>query len=128
MFNELIRYDGAVQAVSRAICCDTVVGDRQLRQGDTVVVVLGSANRDPDTFADADELNLARKPNPHIGFGKGIHACLGCHLGMRIGVQIFGILARRFRITLLEEPVQRPTATLRGLDRLMLRATPRGPH
>jgi cytochrome P450 len=123
--NELIRYDGAVQAVSRAVCADTVIGDREVRRGDTAVVVLASANRDPDVFARADTLDLTRKPNPHIGFGKGIHACLGCHLGMRIGVQIFSMLARNYRITLLEEPVQRPTATLRGLDRLMLRASPR---
>jgi cytochrome P450 len=124
-FNELIRYDGAVQAESRAVNRDVELGGKAVRRGDVVVTILGSANRDPARFADPDGLDLTRRPNPHIGFGMGVHACIGGQIGLRIGVRVLGLLATRYRVRLLETPVQRPTATLRGLDRLVLQASPR---
>ncbi|MEU7050864.1 cytochrome P450 [Streptomyces eurythermus] len=124
-FNELIRFDGAVQAESRAVAHDTVVAGQEIKQGDVVVTLLGAANRDPRQFTDPDELHLERTPNPHLGFGRGIHACLGGHLAVQTGVQLFQFLTRRFTFILLEEPVRRPTATQRGFDQITVRATPR---
>lgn len=124
-FNELIRYDGAVQAESRAVNRDLELCGRRIRRGESVVTVLGAANRDPARFAAPDRLELTRRPNPHIGFGMGVHACIGGRIGLRIGVRVLKLLADRYRLRLLEPPVRRPTATLRGLDRLVLAATPR---
>jgi cytochrome P450 len=121
--NELIRYDGAVQAESRAVNADVEIGGRRVRRGQTVVTVLGAANRDPARFDQPDDLVLGRRPNPHIGFGMGVHACVGGQVGLIVGTRLIGLLARRCRMRLLESPAQRPTATLRGLDHLIVSAT-----
>jgi cytochrome P450 len=121
MFHELVRYVGPVQAESRAVVGDVQIGGRQLSRGDIVVTVLGAANRDPEVFDAPDELRLDRNPNPHLGFGKGIHSCIGARLALRLITGVLGSLAVRYRIELAGDPVQRPTATLRGLDRLPVR-------
>jgi cytochrome P450 len=117
-FHELVRFEGAVQAESRAVAADAIVGGRQVRAGDIVVVLVGSANRDSDVFKDAGDLCLDRAPNPHLGFGRGIHACIGTRLALMLGVGILNQVLGEFRLRLTGSPVQRPTATLRGLDAL----------
>lgn len=117
-FHELMRFEGPVQAESRALSADATVGDRRLPAGSVVVVLVGAANRDETVFSDGDRLRLDRTPNPHLAFGRGIHACVGTRLALMLGVEILGLLTARYRIRLDGEAVQRPTATLRGLDRL----------
>jgi cytochrome P450 len=75
--DEFIRYDSPVQMVTRwAYRPDTLRG-RDIRCGDKVVLVLGSANRDPDLVAEPDTIRLWRHPSRHCGFGGGVHRCLG---------------------------------------------------
>ncbi|QNP75105.1 cytochrome P450 [Streptomyces roseirectus] len=121
-FNELVRFNGAVQATSRAVVQDTVLGDRRLRRGEVVVVFLAAANRDPDVFDAPEELRLDRDPNPHLGFGRGVHSCLGTHLALRLATDVVGDFVRQYRVHAVRPPVQRPTATMRGFDELMVRA------
>jgi cytochrome P450 len=79
--DELLRYDSPVErAITRWVAADGDLGGRQLRRGDLVVAVVGSANRDEDQFADADVLDLGRAANKHVGFGRGPHFCLGAPL------------------------------------------------
>ncbi|MEV6908466.1 cytochrome P450 [Amycolatopsis sp. NPDC051071] len=79
--DELIRYDGPVQMVSRRAGRDAMLlGSRRVRAGDKVVLMLGAANRDPDRFEQPDELRLDRAPRRHCGFGYGAHRCLGAAL------------------------------------------------
>jgi cytochrome P450 len=78
--DELVRYDSPVQMVSRWACRDFSLGAKSLRAGDKVVLVLGSANRDPQRFPEPDELRLDRPTGRHSGFGAGIHYCLGANL------------------------------------------------
>ena len=78
--DELIRYDGPVQMVSRRARRDVVLGGRRVRADDKVVLVLGAANRDHDRFEQPDELRLDRSPRRHCGFGHGAHRCLGAAL------------------------------------------------
>lgn len=73
-FHELVRFDGAVQAESRAVSRESQVGGKRLRAGEVVVVMVGSANRDGTIFSDPDKLAFDRSQNPHLGFGKGIHS------------------------------------------------------
>ncbi|MEU4620096.1 cytochrome P450 [Actinoplanes sp. NPDC023801] len=74
---ELVRFSGPVHVVSRAAVADTTIGGRAVRCGDMVVAVLAAANRDPQRFTDPERLDMRRDPNPHLGFGRGTHSCLG---------------------------------------------------
>ena len=77
---ELIRYVSPVQQFRRTATRDTTLGDQHVRAGDKVVIWFGAANRDPEVFADPNQLDLVRDPNPHVAFGTGAHFCLGAHL------------------------------------------------
>jgi cytochrome P450 len=124
-FHELVRFEGAVQATSRAVISDSELGGQPLRRGDVVVAVIGSANRDPDAFADPDVLHLDRAHNPHLGFGRGIHACLGTRIALLLGMQILNLLFENHEVELNSEPVRRPSATIRTLDHLPISRKPR---
>ncbi|MDN5919114.1 MAG: cytochrome P450, partial [Pseudonocardia sp.] len=77
---ELLRYDGPIKVINRWVVAETELAGRTISPGERVHLVLASANRDPDKFADPDVLDLTRSPNPHVAFGKGIHACIGAQL------------------------------------------------
>ncbi|MDH2387873.1 cytochrome P450 [Streptomyces sp. HNM0663] len=77
---ELLRYDPPVQAVTRWAYEDTRLGGREVPRGSRVVALLGSANRDPERFPRPDVLDVRRAADRHLGFGLGIHYCLGATL------------------------------------------------
>jgi cytochrome P450 len=78
---EFLRYDGSVErALNRWAAEDVAWGGQLIRRGDPVILILSSANRDPERFERPDALELGRSPNPHLGFGKGLHYCLGSPL------------------------------------------------
>lgn len=77
---ELVRYDSPVQMVSRWAYEDIEIGGKLIRRGDSVGLMLGSANRDDERFENPDELNFQRQQVKHSGFGSGIHFCLGSTL------------------------------------------------
>jgi cytochrome P450 len=108
---------------ARHVLADLEVGDRRLGEGETVLAVLGAANRDPAQFPDPDRLDLTRSPNRHVAFGGGIHFCLGATLA-RMEAQIaLTALLRRFPDLSLGDgpPTWRDTVTLRGPASLPLR-------
>jgi pimeloyl-[acyl-carrier protein] synthase len=117
---ELLRYDSPVQFTSRHALADLDIGGRRVRTGETVVAVLGAANRDPAQFPDPDRLDLARSPNRHVAFGGGIHFCLGAPLArVEARIAIPALLARLPDPELgPNPPVRRDTVTLRGLASL----------
>jgi pimeloyl-[acyl-carrier protein] synthase len=117
---ELLRYDSPVQFTSRHALADLDLGGRQVGAGETVVAVLGAANRDPAQFPDPDRLDLARQPNRHVAFGGGIHFCLGAPLArMEARIAIPALLARLPGLEVGPgPPVRRDTVTLRGLASL----------
>jgi cytochrome P450 len=123
-FNELVRLEGPVQAVSRAVVSDTEIGGVRLRRGDVAVAVLASANRDPAVFDHADTLLLDRADNLHLGFGRGVHGCLGIRLAALLGVAVIEVLTRNHGVELAGCPVRRPSATVRSLDHLPVRLRP----
>jgi cytochrome P450 len=118
--DELTRVDGVVQAVSRHCLADTELRGRRLRRSDVVIVVLAAANHDPLVFPQPRQFDPTRNPNPHLGFGRGVHSCLGSHFGRRVLCAVFAALgaAPAGRVELAGPWTQRPTATQRGLDRL----------
>ncbi|MFS8102152.1 cytochrome P450 [Lentzea alba] len=77
---ELLRYDPPVQAVTRWSRQDLRLGGHEVPTGSRVVALLGSANRDPARFPHPDVLDVHRRADRHLGFGLGIHYCLGAAL------------------------------------------------
>jgi cytochrome P450 len=120
---ELLRWDSPPQLISRAATTDLALGGRALHAGDSVLLALGAANRDPAAFVDADRLLLDRQPNPHVAFGLGTHVCPGAHLSrLEARAAIPALLARFPRLRLGDGAiVRRPTIVLRGLERLPVR-------
>jgi pimeloyl-[acyl-carrier protein] synthase len=77
---EVLRYESPVSRQPRVVRADTELGGKTLRKGQTAFQMLNAANRDPAHFADPDRFDLQRQDNRHIGFGFGIHFCVGALL------------------------------------------------
>jgi pimeloyl-[acyl-carrier protein] synthase len=80
---ELLRYDGSVQMRGVTAAEDLYIGDNRIGKGQSVLLLLGAANRDPARFTDPDPLDLGRRENGHLDFGRGIHFCIGAALAHR---------------------------------------------
>jgi hypothetical protein len=120
---EFLRYDSPVQRNRRIASVDVELGDKHIRQGDSVMVFLGSANRDPEKFPDPDALDVTRAPNQHMAFGHGIHFCVGAALSrIEAPIAIAGLLERfpRVRLAAGYREEWRPNITFRGLESLEL--------
>jgi len=120
---EFLRYDSSVQLTGRTTLEDVEdLGGKRIPKGDTVLCLLGSANRDPAVYPDGpDQLDITRPNVKPLSFGGGIHFCLGAQLA-RIEAEIaINTLLRRIpslRLDDAENPEWRPTFVLRGLKRL----------
>ncbi len=121
--DELLRFDSPVQMASRVAMDEVSAGSHTLPRGATVVSVLGSANRDPEVFADPDRLDLSRAARAHVSFGGGIHSCLGALLARAEGrIAIEALLSRYPRMELaVESPAWRSGSAFRGLESLPVR-------
>jgi len=91
---ELLRYEAPIQMMSRVAVREFTFESRSFHPGDQVIVVLGSANRDPTAFEHPDELNLLRASGRHLSLGMGIHSCLGAQLARLEGEVAIRALAR----------------------------------
>ena len=114
---EMLRYDSPSQLFERTATKDVDVNGITVQEGQKIAALLGSANRDPEQFPDADVFDVSRDPNAHIAFGAGIHFCLGGPLARLEMQQSLPMLAERFPgIHLADGAVQRPTFVLRGWE------------
>lgn len=86
---------------------DVTLADQRLGRGDLVIAVVGSANRDSAQFPDADRFDIARNPQRHLGFGQGVHYCLGAPLARLEGEIAINALLRRLPGLRLAADVQR---------------------
>lgn len=119
---ELIRYDAPAQFISRFALAETDLDDHRVGRGGIALLLIGAANRDPETFAEPDRLDLTRSPNDHLGFSAGHAACFGAPLAQLAGQAILATLARRAPGLVLDgDPVQFSTIGLRGVDVLPTR-------
>ena len=119
---EFLRFDAPLHLFERTATADTVIGGVTIPEGHKIAALLGSANRDSAIFADADTMDLTRDPNPHIGFGAGIHFCLGAPLArLEMGVSLPALFERFPTLQLDAKPERRPTFVLRGYEAVYLR-------
>jgi len=77
---EIIRYRTPIQRLRRAVVEDILLDDHEIKAGSIISPVLGAANRDEDYFIDPERFDIHRTPNRHLGFGHGIHYCIGASL------------------------------------------------
>ncbi len=114
---EFLRFDAPLHFFDRTATQDTQVGGVDIKQGQKIVSLLGSANRDEEVFANADTMDITRDPNPHIGFGAGIHFCIGAPLArLEMGISLPELFERFPTLELDGNPVRRPTFSLRGYE------------
>jgi cholest-4-en-3-one 26-monooxygenase len=123
--DEIVRWVTPVLHFRRTATQDTVLGGVEIGAGDKVVVWYPSANRDEAVFADPDRFDVARTPNPHLGFGIGEHFCLGSHLAKLEMRLLFEELLRRLPdIELAAEPRRLRSNFIHGIKELQIRFTP----
>ncbi|MEX1253454.1 MAG: cytochrome P450 [Dehalococcoidia bacterium] len=102
---EVLRYDSPVQMVTRTALEEVELVDVTVRKGQQAALLIASANRDPAQFAEPDRFDITRQGSRHLGFGFGLHACLGAALARVEGEIAFRTLARRFDwLELLADP------------------------
>jgi len=113
---ELLRYEGVTTLVPRVVTQDTVLGDAELSADEFIILLLGAANRDPAEFPDPARFDITRNPNHHLGFGHGVHHCLGNRLArMETQLALTGFLERfpRYEVGAFS---YKPVFLARGLD------------
>ena len=116
---ELLRHDGPVQLTLRVLLEDLDLDGHRLRQRSVVAVLIGAANRDPSVFANPDDLDLKRDPNPHLAFSSGVHYCLGAALArLEAAIALPMVLQSLPELRLTARPRWRDTYVLRGLTSL----------
>jgi cytochrome P450 len=121
--DEFLRFDAPLHLFDRTATQDTEVGGVEIRKGQKIGALLGSANRDENVFEKADQLDLTRDPNPHIGFGAGIHFCIGAPLARMEMTTSLPMLMKAYpAIKLAREPERRPTFVLRGYESVYVTA------
>lgn len=103
---EMVRWTTPSPSKRRTATRPATLGGCDIAPGDKVQVWEGSANRDPAVFQDADVFDIARKPNAHLGFGQGVHYCLGANLARLELRVLFEELLPRFRTARLVAPVE----------------------
>ena len=117
---EIIRWQSPVLHMRRTTTCDTELGGQHIPKGDKVVMWYISANRDEAIFLDGDVFDVTRdNARRHLGFGHGIHRCVGARLAeIQIGTLIEEIVTRGWTITPQEAPTRLSSPFLRGITNL----------
>lgn len=114
---EFLRFDSPLQLFERTATADTEIGGVTIAKGQKIAALLGSANRDETVFDRATEMDLTRERNPHIGFGAGIHFCIGAPLArVEMNVVLPAVFERFPALELVREPQRRPGFVLRGYE------------
>lgn len=112
---EALRFDSPVQGLPRVAVKDVEVGGEKIPSGARVMLMIGSANRDPDRWPEADRFDVTRDTTGHLGFGFGIHFCLGSHLArLESRCALEAIVGRLPNLRLAGEVVRNVNPILRG--------------
>ncbi|MDQ3457299.1 MAG: cytochrome P450 [Actinomycetota bacterium] len=116
---ELVRYDAPLQLFERTAVSTVSLDDVVVEGGQKVAALLGAANRDPSAFSTPDLLDVGRVDNPHLGFGAGVHFCIGAPLArVELQASLATLVSRFPGLALAVEPVRHPEFVIRGLSSL----------
>jgi cytochrome P450 len=119
----MLRYDGPIQLNNRRLTAPITLGGTTLPEGAFVTLGIGAANRDPRQFAHAEHFDVARKPNRHVAFGHGDHACAGMNVArMEARIAFSRLLSRFRRLEPAGAPERDRRIRFRGFRKLPLRA------
>jgi 4-methoxybenzoate monooxygenase (O-demethylating) len=123
-FDEAVRWESPVQTFFRTTTTDVRIGGALVPEGHKVLMYLASANRDPRRWDDPDAFDLSRDPSGHVGFGMGLHQCVGQHVARLEAEAVLTALARRVRSIELAGPTRRHhNNTLRAWESIPVRLT-----
>jgi len=121
---EFLRFEAPVHAFARNVTVDTEIGGQKIRAGERVYMLWASANRDPDQFADPDDVDFDRQQNRHLTFGIGAHRCLGAQLArMELKIMLEEILRRLPDFCIDVDRVRQPDSVTIIWGRTVLPAT-----
>nr|WP_276603580.1 cytochrome P450 [Nannocystis pusilla] len=120
---EVLRYDGPATMLFRRTTAEVEVAGTQIPAGEVVVLLLSAANRDPAQFPEPDRFDIHRDTRGHLGFGQGIHFCVGAPLSRLEGRIVFTEMIRRLPAFARADaqPAWNDNSSLRGLRSLPLR-------
>jgi 4-methoxybenzoate monooxygenase (O-demethylating) len=123
-FDEAVRWQSPVQTFFRTATKDANVGGIVIPAEKKVMMFLGAANRDPRRWHDPDTFDLNRDPSGHVGFGMGLHQCVGQHIARLEAHALLSALARRVKtIELTAQPTLHRNNTLRSWGSIPVRVT-----
>ena len=112
---ELLRYESPLQLNNRLATAPIELRGQVIPAGTFVTLGIGAANRDPEVYAEPDRLDIARRPNPHLAFGQGAHACAGLNVArLEARIAIGRLVARHPRVALRGEPLRDRRVRFRG--------------
>ena len=121
--DEFLRFDAPLHLFERTATEVVEIGGVEIQPGQKIAALLGSANRDEEVFEKPTEMDLLRDPNPHIGFGAGIHFCIGAPLArMEMTTSLPALFERFPNLQIAETPKRRPTFVLRGYEAVLVTA------
>ncbi|HEU5029767.1 MAG TPA: cytochrome P450 [Spirillospora sp.] len=121
-FDEAVRWQSPVQTFFRTAAGDQEIGGTLVPDGRKILMFLGAANRDPRRWDAPDAFDLSRDPSGHVGFGMGLHQCVGQHVARLESEALLTALAQRVaRIELAATPVRHHNNTLRAWKSLPIR-------
>ncbi|MGP8123348.1 MAG: cytochrome P450 [Xanthobacteraceae bacterium] len=124
-FEEAVRFESPVQTFFRTTTRDVEIAGHRIGEGEKILMFLGAANRDPRRWEDPDSYDVTRRTSGHVGFGSGIHMCVGQLVARLEGEVMLTALARRIAsIEITGQVKRRYNNTLRGLDSLPLTVKP----
>ena len=123
-FDEAVRWESPVQTFFRTATRDVHLGDSVIPEGEKILMFLGAANRDPRRWDHPDQFDLSRDPSGHVGFGMGIHQCVGQHVARLEAEALLSALARRVeRIELAAPAIRHHNNTLRAWESIPVKVT-----
>lgn len=123
-FDEAVRWESPVQTFFRTATTDIEIGGTVIHKGEKILMFLGAANRDPRKWTNPDSFDLSRDPSGHVGFGMGLHQCVGQHVARLEAEALLTALASRVqRMELAGTTKRHHNNTLRGWESLPVRVT-----